>query len=82
MIFLLKKVHWDKFFLHFKRFSETGGKSETGIMHHWLCGWTPLPPNILEKSMPVLVLLLTGYCDAPQFLLHFKISFSDFSVQM
>jgi len=54
------------------------------ILLHSTCGYyiTPdcpvsvPPPNILEKSMPLLVLLFTGYCDVPRFLLHFKISFS------
>ena len=35
-----------------------------------------LPPNILQKSTPELVLLFTDYCGVPQFLLHVKISFS------
>ena len=51
--------------------------TETPIMLSVMadCADSVPPPNILEKSAPVFVLLFTGHCDAPQFILHFKISF-------
>jgi len=40
------------------------------------CADSVPPPNILEKSAPMLVLQFTGHCNVPQFLLHIKILFS------